>query len=291
MGTYVVGDVHGCYAQFTELRERIEQKDPNAAFILVGDIVYRGPEEEKMLAWARQNITPDGKYQMVLGNHDDAFIEVLGNHKYETIYSLGKEAGQYYSTSDRYGRFPSDASLTQEYVAFLAGLPLLKRIDVNGQKFIVAHAWYDPALFKKAGSGKKGSLRQRFCLLWERDIEEGGEIINEYAPEDGEKLIHGHTPTLYPKYEIHRGYSPGKVWDMGTSINVDCGLVFGVTNQRAAGVEYANLAAYNLETGETEYLWDIPDGYALNGDEYFEDKEKRLKEEWEEKKRKRQKAF
>ena len=289
MGIYVVGDIHGCYTQFTELRERIESKDPNATFILTGDILHRGREEEKMLAWAYKNITSDGKYQMVLGNHDDAFIEAFGDQKFETIFSLGREAGEHYSVSDEYDHFNCDKDLMHEYAAFLAGLPLIKKLDVNGQKFIIAHAWYNPELFEKTKSEKKDKFNQRFCLLWERYIE-NGDILDEYMPKDGEKLIHGHTPTICSKDEIHRGYSPGKVWDMGNSINIDCGLVFSVTNQRGAGVEYGNLAAYNLETGETEYLWDIPDGYASNNDEYYEDKQERLEKEQQERKRKRQEA-
>jgi len=78
MGIYVIGDIHGCYTQFTELRERIENNDADAVFILAGDIVGRGPEDEKILSWAYENITLNGKYQMVLGNHDDGFMEVFG---------------------------------------------------------------------------------------------------------------------------------------------------------------------------------------------------------------------
>ena len=259
MGTYVVGDIHGCYAQFTELRERIEYKDPDAVFILVGDIVHRGPDEEKMLAWSYQNITSNGKYQMVLGNHDDAFIEVFGEDKFKTIYSLGREIGQHYSVSDDYKCFQGDRGLMHGYAAFLAGLPLIKETEVNGQKYIITHAWYSPEKFEKAECDKKDAFIRRFNLLWERDLNEYGEIINEYVPNNGEKLIHGHTPTIYSKDHIHRGYSPGKVWDMGTSVNIDCGLVFSVTNKPVEGVEYGNLAAYKLETGEIEYLWDIPD--------------------------------
>ena len=285
MGTYAIGDIHGCYTQFTELRERIEQKDPDAVFILVGDIVYRGHEEEKMLDWAYRNVTPDGKYQMVLGNHDDAFIEVFGDHKFDTIYSLGG-----YTVSDNYEHLKADTDLKREYAAFLAGLPLMKAIEANGRKYIIAHAWYCPEKSQEAEMDKNEAFDRRFCLLWKRDVEEDGEIVDSYKPENGEKLIHGHTPSIYRKDAIHRGYSPGKVWDMGTSINIDCGLVFNVTKSRAPGAEYGNLAAYSLETGEIEYLWDIPDGYAENGDEYYEDKRERIAEEQRQRERKRQEA-
>ena len=286
MATYVIGDIHGCYAQFTEMRERIEKRDPDAVFILIGDIVYRGKEEEKMLDWAYRNITPGGKYQMVLGNHDDAFIEVFGDKQYETIYSLGKMR-----VSDDYSHLDADVDKLRGYAAFLAGLPLQKAVEANGQKYIIAHAWYGIEEPETEDSKKKDAFRDRYRLLWERDIEENGDIVLTYKPEDGEKLIHGHTPTINRKYYMHRGCSPGKVWDMGTSVNIDCGLVFKVINYPAAGAEYGNLAAYCLETGEAEYLWDISDGYAADDGEYYEDRQERERREREEKDRKRREAI
>jgi len=43
--------------------------------------------------------------------------------------------------------------------------------------------------------------------------------------------------------------------------------------------KYGNLAAYHLESGKTTYLWDIVDEYALNDEEYYEDRKKREKKE------------
>jgi hypothetical protein len=75
---------------------------------------------------------------------------------------------------------------------------------------------------------------------------------------------------------MNRGFSPGKVWDLGTSVNIDCGL-----GNRLSGhsVKYGNLAAYNLDTGEAEYLYDIPDDYPSLKEEYADEEEERLKAE------------
>ena len=70
MGTYVVGDIHGCFGSWIKLKNKIEKQDSVARFILIGDIVDRGPEVCKMITWARKHITTDGKYQMILGNHE-----------------------------------------------------------------------------------------------------------------------------------------------------------------------------------------------------------------------------
>lgn len=287
MSTYIIGDIHGCFTQFTELRERIEAKGPNARFILVGDIVARGPEDEKMLDWAYKNITLDGKYQMVLGNHDDTFIEIFGNGEFETIYSIGKKVGNHVNVpDDEFKHLEKDKELMYKYAEFMSKQPLVKKIEVNGQKFVIAHAWYMPDEMEK-----KNAFQQRYCLLWERDRDDyDGKILLKYKPVESEKLIHGHSPTLGKKVTIHRGYSPGKIWDMGTSVNIDCGLVYNITKRNVVGFEYGNLAAYNLETGEAEYLFDIADEYANNSDEYYEDKKERKERERLEHERKRQEA-
>ena len=283
--TYVIGDVHGCFTQFMELLERIEARDSNARFILVGDIISRGPEDEEMLAWAYENITLDGKYQMVLGNHDDTFIEIFGKGEFQTIYSLSRHK----PNKTEFRHLKGQEALMYQYAGFLASQPLFRKLEVNGQKYIIAHAWY---LEENAKPDKLGeyhaSLRdnnpvytKRFRALWHRDREEykDGEFEDEYEPVDGEILIHGHTPTLTEKDKTHRIYSPGKIWQRKNSINIDCGLVFNVAEYDYPYAKFGNLAAYHLETGEAEYLWDIVDEYAKNNDEYYEEKLEREQKE------------
>jgi hypothetical protein len=283
VATYVIGDVHGCYTQFTELRERIEARDPEARLILLGDLVHRGREEEKMLEWAFRNVTENGKYQMVLGNHDDAFIEIVGNKntfqheckpskEFETVFSL---SDFWMSVDDEY-KFKADESKMREYAIFLSKIPLMKRIEVNGRKYVIAHAWHDPQICDTPPKNRRGAYKRRMCLIWDRDIEDNGDIKKVYKPVDGEILVHGHTPTaIFPKSSVHRGFSPGKVWVMGSSVNVDAGLVYNVKQ----GHEHGNLAAYCLETGQAEYLWNIEDGYAQSPEEYYEDVKEREERE------------
>ena len=49
-----IGDIHGCYQEFTELLERLElTKDDQ--LILLGDLVNRGPDSSKVIELARAN--------------------------------------------------------------------------------------------------------------------------------------------------------------------------------------------------------------------------------------------
>ena len=284
MGTYIIGDVHGCYTQFMELVERIEKKDSNAKFILTGDIVNRGPEDTEMLAWAYENITLDGKYQMVLGNHDDTFIEVFGRGEFETIYSLSRAIGfyeehdclEYYAVE--FCHLIDQEELMYEYAKFLASQPLYKKLEINGKKYIIAHAWYPEKLTDPDLEPDEFAYENRFNSTWYRDLEEYlGGFEDEYEPIEDEMLIHGHTPTIIYKKWMSRIYRPGKIRRRKNSINVDCGLVFNVMDYNEPFAKFGNLAAYHIEADEAEYLWDIVDEYAPNDDEYYEDRIEREK--------------
>lgn len=76
---YVVGDVHGCYRDMMDLFHKINDQDREAVFILVGDLFDRGPEVDLMMQWVLENISLDGKYQTILGNHEDMILKWYDN--------------------------------------------------------------------------------------------------------------------------------------------------------------------------------------------------------------------
>ena len=57
MGTYVVGDLHGCFDEWITFKESIEEFDADAVFILVGDIIDRGTQEKEMYDWCETNVS------------------------------------------------------------------------------------------------------------------------------------------------------------------------------------------------------------------------------------------
>ena len=67
---YVIGDIHGCYQDMIALLNKIESQDQDAQIIFVGDFIDRGPDVDKVLDWCLENITLDGKYKAVRGNHE-----------------------------------------------------------------------------------------------------------------------------------------------------------------------------------------------------------------------------
>lgn len=71
----IYGDVHGCYDEFTELRQKINPKK-NDTEVCVGDIVTRGKHSIKTLRYIQEH-----NIQSVLGNHEDKIIRYLEHEK------------------------------------------------------------------------------------------------------------------------------------------------------------------------------------------------------------------
>ena len=79
---YVIGDTHGCYTELMQLMTKIEEKDNNAEYILVGDIYDRGKEIVPLCEWAIENVNnTDGKYKMIMGNHEWDAVNIYNNLK------------------------------------------------------------------------------------------------------------------------------------------------------------------------------------------------------------------
>ena len=153
MGTYIVGDLHGCYSEWMQLKNKIESQDKDATFILVGDIIDRGTETYQLVKWAMENITPDGKYQMVIGNHEKEKIDWINTNKEYIKHNTKEELNSINIVKnypDRYDLFEQIDSATHseqetcdfimEFVDWIKTLSYIKDIVVNNQRFIIVHA-------------------------------------------------------------------------------------------------------------------------------------------------------
>ena len=82
MSTYIIGDLHGCYDEFSMLLHKIEFDGNRDELFLTGDLIGRGPKplETLQLILKQKQVYPD-KIHCVLGNHDLNFLAVaLGYH-------------------------------------------------------------------------------------------------------------------------------------------------------------------------------------------------------------------
>lgn len=255
---YVVGDVHGCFDELMLLLNKIEERDKEARFIFVGDFIDRGPKVMSVLRWARANITPDGEYQSVLGNHEagviDWYYEFLAWWK---KCEAGEDSIPMPKTHYDFSKLMDGANmLTPEklepVIDFFKSLPYSKTIEIEtvfGKKvtYRIVHAAYDY-------NEEKDSEKQKNSNIWERNY--WGYPRNNY---NDEIVIHGHTPTIDVDF-LARGYmsdAPGMIGYRQNDINVDGGCCYLHSSWDAPCM----LCAICLETLEEFYPYSVEERF------------------------------
>jgi hypothetical protein len=256
LGTYVVGDIHGCYVQWMSLKEKIEKQDGNASFIFVGDLIDRGPDTVRMLRFMLENVAAAGRYRMVIGNHEWEKFDVM-SHYISYGYDLSdKEEAEYYKYYDEYDFIHTihkggiGRNEAEEILRLWKKLPFYIREHIESMDYYIAHADIPLNLFKWNGRLRsQGSLSydDKHAIVWNRDCCLWGW--------DGPGiLVHGHTPTTSLDSDGMSEAVPGKIAYSKNRINVDCGIVFKVRGARDEG----NLAAIRLEDLAEFYAGECP---------------------------------
>ncbi len=93
MKLIIYGDIHGCFDEWQELREKLNPDKYDIEFS-VGDIVDRGPKEIEALRFTREiNI------KMVRGNHEDKYIRYF--KWYDEYLKSGKKFKLNYQKKNR----------------------------------------------------------------------------------------------------------------------------------------------------------------------------------------------
>lgn len=78
MATYAVGDIQGCYEEFSALLDRIDFRSDRDTLWLVGDLINRGPDNVSVV---RRVMEMGDAAITVLGNHDLHFLAIhRGGH-------------------------------------------------------------------------------------------------------------------------------------------------------------------------------------------------------------------
>lgn len=253
MGTYVVGDIHGHYDEWIKFKEKIEAKDSEAKFILVGDIVDRGPKPLEMLDWCLENITKDGKYQMILGNHElekimwmEAYFNLVSKYSGILDVHVKDVKPDNYDFADHLIAKDIDNKTIKKYLKWMKNLDYYKDLTINNLRFIVVHANIAYSLLEndKISLKKKDDIDLELLdyITFNRELD-GNYIL------DNTILIHGHTPTCLGR-NVNVGADPGRIRFTYNRVNVDCGLCY-----RKYLDKQGDLGAIRLEDLEEIYLY------------------------------------
>lgn len=246
---YVIGDVHGCYDEMMRLLQKIEAQDKDAIIYFVGDFIDRGPKVWETLQWVMENISMDGKYRSVMGNHEAMVCEWFDSiNDWEQLeweaatgltYGFGKvlKEHQWFTREKIY-----DIAIFFKETLPLSVTARLKTVSGQEVSYIIAHA-YAPHPEQLADMELE---EEKYIYLWERRHMWG------FHGAKNQILVHGHTPTIHGDYILRNPKSrPGMIVHNRNCINVDSGCCYFYTGE---GRNYpCLLSAICLETLEEFY--------------------------------------
>jgi protein phosphatase len=208
----VIGDVHGCIAELTELLGTLGYQvaaDGTSAVhpqgrtaVFVGDLVDRGPATPAVLRLV-MGMTAAGSACSVAGNHEVKLVRALRGRDVTVSHGLAESLAQLSA---------EPAEFTGQAIAFMD--QLLGHVVLDGGRLVVAHAGLPESMHGRASAAVRS-----FAL---------------YGDTSGETDEFG-LPVRYPWAQDYRGRAtvayghtpvPAAEWVNGT-ICLDTGCVFG----------------------------------------------------------------
>lgn len=231
--TYVISDIHGCYAEYRELLEKIGFDDGDELYVL-GDAMDRGPDPMGVIRdlMNRPNVT------YLLGNHDHMMLNALSRLAVDvTEANLSELTDADFRAFLHWLSQGGDTTMDQfkllsreerrDILNYLECAPCYELLEREDELYILVHAGirnFDPM--------KELDEYEPIDFLWERL-----DYSRRYFPSQRIFLVTGHTPTQLI------GDGRPLVYQDNGHIAIDCGCVFG-----------GNLAAYCIETGSVTYV-------------------------------------
>lgn len=240
----LIGDVHGCYLELTELLQRLGyRRDERAGYrhpagrrvIFVGDLIDRGPASLPVLKLAMQ-MQKAGSALVNPGNHDDKLLRYLSGGKVRVDHGFERTVAELeaLSADERRG-------LQDELLTWLRSLPPYLLLDQG--RLVVAHAGLPEHL--------QGRL-SRAVVAWALFGEARTTRPTPGQPErvDWPITYHGKAMVIY-------GHTPsGEARRRGNTLCIDQGCVFG---GKLTAYRYPEGELVQVKAQQTWYPDDAPD--------------------------------
>lgn len=229
---YVIGDIHNEVKKLNSILEQIQPGHDDKVIVL-GDLFDRGGDEADPVGVYFTLAGLQGKCIWIRGNHDQWLADYIEKYFSLSVRKRLKMGSYAYNSFELIKQRMTEIDML-DLADQIHNLPLQKEIEIDGKKFLLAHAMTsDPSLQKSKNYYLMG--------YWEREA-----FFLEGI--DGYISLCGHTPTtniLWKKGGGYLGRDRHSIW-RNNKENVyllDCGCGF------ASG----KLACMCLETGECFY--------------------------------------
>jgi hypothetical protein len=195
--TLIIGDIHGCYAEFLALLDKANLGDGDLV-IGIGDIVDRGPETPQVVDYFRK--TPNT--MAIMGNHERKHVRAA---RHEVKLSLSQQISQ-----AQFG------AVYQEALEWMSGLPLYIELELAN----VVHGYFEPgiALERQIPSVLCGTM--------------GGErILRQHYDRPWYELYNADKPVIVGHYNYTHTDQPFIYHDKVFGLDTDC-----VTGKALTGI-------------------------------------------------------
>ena len=216
--TYVMSDIHGQYAKYLEMLEKINFSDDDELYIL-GDVVDRGKDSARLLSdmSMRSNVFP------IFGNHDLTALSFLKklcveiteeNHDVHLTADTMKELAfwQMDGGNETLDSFKSVSPDEREFlIEYMEDFSPYEVLTVGNDRFLLVHGGI-PYEKRNLPLSEQSLLE----LVIERPDYSKRYYKNTY-------LVTGHTPTI----NIGEEYK-GRIYKGNGHIAIDCGAGFDI---------------------------------------------------------------
>jgi protein phosphatase len=208
----IVGDVHGCFEELTELlgelgwtveaEAHLARHPHGRTLVFLGDLVDRGPKTPDVLRLV-MNMVRAGTAICVPGNHENKLVRALKGRNVQVTHGLGETLQQLEA---------EPPGFSSEVTTFLDGL--ISHFVLDEGRLVVAHAG-----MREEMQGRASGAVRAFALYGETTGETdefGFPVRYPWAQEyrGAATVVYGHTPTPDPEW-------------VNNTICIDTGCVFG----------------------------------------------------------------
>ncbi|OHX48991.1 bis(5'-nucleosyl)-tetraphosphatase PrpE [Cytobacillus pseudoceanisediminis] len=229
----IIGDIHGCFAEFKELTLKMGYSwkrgfpvhPSNRKLAFVGDLTDRGPESLAVVE-SVYNLAANDLAYYVPGNHCNKLYRYFLGNKVQITHGLETTAAEYEQLDPQ-----SQMEIKRKFMELYESAPLYHVLDNN--KLVIAHAG-----IKESYIGKHSSKVKTFVLY--------GDITGEKNP-DGTPVRRDWAKQYEGKPAVVYGHTPVKeVRKINNTYNIDTGAVFG---NKLTAIRYPEMELMSVQSG------------------------------------------
>jgi len=265
---YIIGDIHGHYAQLVQLLYRAHLIDAGrnwtggeATLCFLGDFFDRGPDGisciNLVMRLQEQADAAGGRVAALLGNHEPLLLSVHRFVQAKPAASSRELGAVFLAIWRRNGGRQSDLErLTPQHVEWLTGLPAMLHMDGR----LLIHA--DSLMYAEYGQSVDAVNRAIATVLQDDDAVAWDTLLQRFMSRcafvddvpvrpdhaidparseavarvraflqrfGGSQLIHGHTPIQYMIQQPRASVTAPLIYADGLCVDLDSGLYLGGT--------------------------------------------------------------